>query len=463
MIDKSLLTQVLDESLASGGDYAEIFVEKSVSNSIKMIGGAVDEANSGTDYGLGLRIFDKYNSIYAYTSNTDKGTLLHLAQKASNALQGGRNLQVKSSEAKRSLNNHLIKIAPDQVNQQDKLDLMKLAYNTASNYDDLIQQVVINYFDKNQDILFINSEGDYVTDTRVRTRLAISAVAALGDEKQTGSFAPGAHMGFEFYDQVDIKEYAREAARIATTMIKADYAPGGRMPVIIDNGFGGVIFHEACGHSLEATSVAKNTSVFADRLGDQIASDLVTAIDDGTIPNSWGSQNFDDEGLEMQKNVLIKDGILQGYLVDRLNGRRMNMDPTGSGRRESYKYAPTSRMTNTFIAAGESSVGDIINSVDYGLYASKMGGGSVDPSTGEFNFNVQEGYLIKAGKIAEPVRGATLIGKGEDILKKIDMVGDNLAHEQGVCGSISGAVPTNVGQPMIRVSELTVGGRKGGE
>jgi len=463
MIEKNILLEVIDTALSEGGDYAEVFIEKSHLNSIKMIGGDVEEARSGTDYGLGLRIFNNFNGIYAYTNNTERDNLLKVARNTARALKAERIMSPNRLEPAREMNNHLIKIRPDKVSQSDKLDLMKRADQVASNYDDSIKQTVINYFDKNQKITFINSEGDYVNDERVRTRLAISAVASINGEKQTGFYAPGAHMGFEFYDTIDIEEYAEEAARIAATMIKADYAPAGKMPVVIDNGFGGVIFHEACGHSLEATSVAKKTSVFADRVGDQIASEVVTAIDDGTIPNAWGSQNFDDEGIPMQKNVLIKDGILQGYLVDRLNGRRMGAEPTGSGRRESYKYAPTSRMTNTYIAPGESSKDDIINSVDYGLYASKMGGGSVDPSTGQFNFNVQEGYLIRDGKIAEPVRGATLIGKGEDILKKIDMVGDNLAHEQGMCGSISGAVPTNVGQPMIRVSELTVGGREGGQ
>jgi len=242
-------------------------------------------------------------------------------------------------------------------------------------------------------------------------------------------------------------------------MLHADACPAGKMPVVIDNGFGGVIFHEACGHSLEATSVAKGNSVFCDKIGQQIASTKVTAIDDGTLANEWGSINIDDEGTLGRKNILIEDGILKGYLVDRLNGKRMNMESTGSARRESYKFAPTSRMTNTFIAPGNDDEKDIIKSIDNGLYAKKMGGGSVNPVTGEFNFSVLEGYMVKNGEIDRPVRGATLIGKGSDILMNIDMVGKNLVHGQGMCGSASGSVPTNVGQPMIRVSEITVGGR----
>ena len=237
------------------------------------------------------------------------------------------------------------------------------------------------------------------------------------------------------------------------------YIHGLPTTVAIDNGFGGVIFHEACGHSLEATSVAKGNSVFTGKLGEQIASTKVTAIDDGTIPNAWGSLNIDDEGTPTQKNVLIENGILKSYMIDKLNARRMGMKVTGSGRRQSYKYAPTSRMTNTYIANGDNTPEEIIASISDGLYAKKMGGGSVNPVTGEFNFAVSEGYLVKNGEIQEPVRGASLIGKGSEILMNIDMVGNNMTQGQGMCGSSSGSIPTNVGQPMIRVSEITVGGR----
>ena len=228
---------------------------------------------------------------------------------------------------------------------------------------------------------------------------------------------------------------------------------------MIDNGFGGVIFHEACGHGLEATAVARNASVFAGRLGQQIASPLVTALDDGTIPNGWGSAEMDDEGTPTAKNILIENGILRSYLVDRLNSRRMHTAITGSSRRQDYRFAPTSRMTNTFIANGKSTPEEIIAHTEFGLYAKQMGGGSVDPATGSFNFAVLEGYMIRNGRIAEPVRGATLIGKGAEVLRDIDMVGNNLKRAQGMCGSKSGSIPTDVGQPMIRVSSMTVGGR----
>jgi TldD protein len=244
-------------------------------------------------------------------------------------------------------------------------------------------------------------------------------------------------------------------------MLHADECPSGKMPVVIDNEFGGVIFHEACGHSLEATSVAKGASVFSGKKGELIANPLVTAIDDGTIPNAWGSATYDDEGNLQKKRVLIKDGVLTSYMIDKLNAIRMNDEPTNSGRRESYRYAPTSRMTNTYIDNGDSTFDEIIADTKFGLYAKKMGGGSVNPVTGDFNFSVAEGYMIRDGKIAEAVKGATLVGTGSEALLKVDMVGNNLATAQGMCGSLSGSIPTDVGQPTIRVSEITVGGRGG--
>ena len=352
-----------------------------------------------------------------------------------------------------------IKLYPKSVDYQDKIKIMKTAYKSAKEYSTDISQVSISYTDKEQNVLIANTEGLYIEDNRVRTRLGITSVASRGNENQTGFEGPGACKGFEIFEDIDPEYYGKEASRVAYTMLNAKNCPAGKMTVAIDNGFGGVIFHEACGHSLEATSVAKGNSVFTDKIGEQIASTKVTAIDDGTLTNHWGSANIDDEGNPTQKNVLIENGILKSYMVDKLNGRRMNMAPTGSSRRQSYKFAPTSRMTNTYIAAGTDKVEDIIKSIDDGLYAKKMGGGSVNPVTGEFNFAVSEGYLVKNGEIKEAVRGASLIGKGSEVLMNIDMVGDNLAQAQGMCGSSSGSVPVNVGQPMIRVSEITVGGR----
>ena len=463
MLDKGLVEDVIFAALASGGDFAEVFVENSYNNAIKMVSGEVEEAITGNDYGIGIRIFSGTNAVYAFTNNDSRDNLLKVAGEAARTLQGNFELNTLNFITGQPINRHPILVDLRSKTQQDKVELLKKANRSAKSYDDLISQVLVNYFENIQQVLIANSEGAFVEDERVRTRTMIQAVASRGNEKQTGFHGPGAQMGFELYDKIDIEEYAREAARMAVTMIKADFAPGGKMPVVIDNEFGGVIFHEACGHGLEATSVAKKTSVYADKLGEPIASQLVTAIDDGTIPNGWGSQNYDDEAVPMEKKVLIEKGVLKSYMIDRLNGRRMGSNPTGSGRRQSYRYAPTSRMTNTYIAAGNSSPEEIISATEYGLYARCMGGGSVNPATGEFNFSVREGYLIRDGKIAEPVRGATLIGKGSDVLKKIDLVGNNLGFGEGMCGSISGSVPAGIGQPMIRVSELTVGGRKESE
>ena len=242
-------------------------------------------------------------------------------------------------------------------------------------------------------------------------------------------------------------------------MLKVANCPSGKMPVIMDNGFGGVIFHEACGHGLEAAAISKNASVFANKIGQKIASDKLTAVDDGTIAGSWGSINIDDEGVSSQKNVLIENGILKNYMVDRYNGSLIGMKPTGSSRRESYKYVPVSRMTNTYIASGTDKKEDIIADTEYGLYAKYMGGGSVNPASGDFNFAVSEAYIIRNGKICEPVRGATLIGKGAEVLLNIDRISDNLALAEGMCGASSGSVPVCVGQPMLRVQNITVGGR----
>ena len=462
MLNKNIIEETINTALNKGGDFAEVFVEDKMSNSINLVNGKIDSANSGIDYGIGIRVIKDTNEIYVYTNDDSRENLLKLAKKAAGMLEKTKmqNVSLKYEDYK---NSHPIMVYPNEISQPEKVELIKSAYSAAKNYDDLITQVVVGLSDYTQKIQIANSQGVFVEDERTRVRMGIQAVATLKGEKQTGYHGPGGHMGFEFFDQIDVEEKARDAARMAVTMIKAGHAPQGKMPVIIDNKFGGVIFHEACGHGLEATSVAKNNSVFADKIGEKIASEKVTAIDDGTVPNAWGSQNFDDEGHRTQRNVLIKNGVLKGYMVDFLNGRRLDMKSTGSGRRQSYRFAPTSRMTNTFIDNGDLSREEIISNTEYGLYAKHMGGGSVNPATGEFNFNVREGYIVENGEIKKPVRGATLIGKGADILKKIDLVGNNLDLAEGMCGSISGSVPAGVGQPTIRVSELTVGGRGGSQ
>ena len=460
MLDKQLIDKILTEALSTGGDFAEIFVEKKSSSNLFMIDGKVESSISGRDFGIGIRIFKGLFSVYGYTNDMNEESLLKATKKIASSISGTKE-DITINLIKQDIENiNKIQIYPQDIKKSEKIELMKIASHSAKDYDKHISQVRVSLGDVKQNILIANSEGLFTTDERVRGRISIESVATDGNDMQTGRVSPGASAGFEFFRNMDIEAQAREASRIAKTMLFASYAPSGKFPVVINNRFGGVIFHEACGHGLEASSVAKGNSIFAGKMGQMIASPLVSAVDDGTLPNEWGSLTIDDEGHKTQRNLLIENGILKGYLVDKLNGRRMGIKSTGSGRRESYKYAPTSRMTNTFILNGKSSFGEIIKNTEYGIYAKNMGGGSVNPATGDFNFAVMEGYIIRNGEICEPVRGATLIGNGGEVLKKIDMVGNNLGFGQGMCGSSSGSVPTNVGQSTIRVSEITVGGRK---
>ena len=459
MIPKHICERVLAVAASTGADYAELFGENTLNHSIEVIGGKVDAINDATVAGAAVRVFKGLRSVMATTVDTSEEGLLRCAEKAAEALgQGTAQIDIVLRE--RLFGDiHPVKIVPNTVSNKEKVAVLKDGYFAAREYDECITQVTGTLLDVDHNILIASTEGLYTQDRQIRTRLSISAVADKGQGTQTGGFNPGRRMGMEMFDIIDPKAVGIRAAKQAVTMAGAGYCPAGVMPVAIDNGFGGVIFHEACGHGLEASSVAYGQSVFAGKLGQQIANTKVTAIDDGTIPNAWGSINFDDEGTPAKKNVLIENGILKSYMIDKFNGRRMGMESTGSSRRQSYAYTPTSRMTNTYIAAGEDKNEDIIGSIEYGLYAASMGGGSVNPTTGEFNFAVNEGYMIRNGQICEPVRGASLVGKGSDVIMNIDMVGTDMEMAQGMCGSSSGSVPTNVGQPLIRVSSITVGGR----
>jgi len=463
MLSKSVIEDVLNAALETGGDFSEVFVEDRYTNNLSLQGGKVDSSMSGRDFGVGIRIFKGLQSVYAYTTDSSREGLLKAARNAAHAINGQRVIQPKAFVNQLVVTEHPIPLNPREVEKIRKANIMKKAYEIAKNYHSLIQQVTVRYMDEEQNVLIANSEGKFVEDRRVRSRLAIQSIAADGNRMQNGFYGPGAHSGFEFLENLNLEHYATESSRIAVAMLGADPCPSGKFPVIIDNEFGGVIFHEACGHGLEASAVAKNNSVFANRIGEKVASDLVTYIDDGTLQNEWGSINIDDEGEKVGKNVLIENGILKGYLIDKFNSRRMEMPSTGSGRRQNYRFAPTSRMTNTFIAPGTSTREEIISNTENGIFARYMGGGQVNPTTGDYNFAVMEAYLVKNGKIDKPVRGATLIGNGPKTLQLVDMVGNNLAHGAGMCGASSGSLPVNVGQPTLRVREITVGGRKGEE
>ena len=462
MLDKQLVYDVLTAAMSTGGDMTEIFMENTARDTINMLNGQVEKANWGIDSGLGLRIIFGTSAVYAYTNNTTRDSLIKLAKDAAQAVKAS----IKSgSNITEVINNATIQKFADTVailpnNKKAIVDVLRSASEASYAFNPLVTQTSGTYLHVAQDVLIANTKGIWAEDSRVRTRLLIQAVASEGNEKQTGYLTPGAKGGFEFIETLNVPEIGKDVAKTAVTMLKADLCPSGKMPVIIDNAFGGVLFHEACAHSLEATSVAKGASTYTGKLGEAIAEPCVTAIDDGTLPGQWGTLNIDDEGAPTRRTTLIENGVLKSYLVDYLNGLKMNTPSTGSGRRESYRFAPTSRMTNTYILPGQDKPEDIIAATENGLYAKQMGGGSVDPASSDFNFAVLEGYMIRNGKIAEPVRGATLIGKGNDVLRNIDRVADNFDYAQGMCGSISGSLPTNVGQPTIRVKELTVGGRK---
>ncbi len=459
MFDKKLIEEVLGVAMASGADFAEVYAERTRNNSIRFVDGKIDRINDNFLSGVGIRAFLGTRTIYASTTDISREGLLRCARSVSDAMgEGNAEISIVLTPRK-VIDIHPVKVDFCQTETKIKSDILKEACFAAKEHSERISQVQGTLAGVDHSIMVANSEGLFVCDRHMRTRIAVNATASDGNENQSGSCSPGRGMGLELFELFDPKEVGTHAAKQALVNLSAGYCKAGQMAVAIENGFGGVIFHEACGHSLEATQVGVGMSEMCGKLGQKIANEKITAIDDGTIPNAWGSVNIDDEGNTTQRNVLIENGVLKKYMVDRLGSRRMGMAMTGNSRREGYTFEPTSRMTNTFIDNGPDKNEDIIASIEYGLYAKEMGGGSVNPLTGAFNFAVREGYMIRNGKICEPVRGASLIGTGSQILQDIDMVGQNLATGQGVCGSVSGSVPTDVGQPLIRVKNITVGGR----
>ncbi len=461
MIARSLIEKVLERAMTTGADFVELFAERTRTTSMVMADSRVETVRDNTITGVGLRAFVGTRTVFASTSDVSEDGLMRCAASVATAVGDAKNVPHVCLTERIFHNIHPVKIVPSDAHLGRKVELLRMGDEAAKAYDKRVVQVQSSIMNRDRSILIANTDGLLTTDRNVRTRMGISVIASNGSENQSGFYGPGRLMGLELFDEVvDPRAVARRAAAQAITNLEAVYCPAGKMTVAIENGFGGVIFHEACGHSLEATSVAIGASQMAGKLGQKIANEKVTAVDDGTIPNAWGSVNIDDEGTPTQRNVLIENGVLKSYMIDRLGSRRMNMPMTGSSRRENYTYEPTSRMTNTFIENGPDRNEDIIASIEYGLYAKSMGGGSVNPLTGAFNFAVSEGYIVRNGKICEAVRGASLIGTGSQILQDIDMVGQNLERGQGMCGSASGSVPTDVGQPLIRVSSITVGGRK---
>ncbi|PSV41967.1 TldD/PmbA family protein [Photobacterium indicum] len=459
MLNPATAKAVIDHALFLGADFAELFVEHHQSSSVELVSGEVDKVNSGIDFGIGIRLFFGYKVLYGYTNSTEEEELKRVTSLLTAKDKRDQIIDGVALNLNRYTNKHTCQYPLSQgAELAQKIAFLKEVNHAARAESDKISQFIGRMLQREQQIEIFNSEGLHIGDTRHYTRIAATAIAQNGSDQSTGFEAPGALTGWEFHNSVNAKDLGQHVAKQAMVKLFADPCPSGEMPVIIGNGFGGVIFHEACGHLLETTSVAKKASVFHDKMGEMIANTVVNAVDDGTMTNEWGSINIDDEGMETQRTQLIKNGKLTSFMVDKLGGMKTGYAPTGSGRRESYKYAPTSRMRNTFIEAGNSSLDEMVASVEHGIYAPKMGGGSVQPGTGEFNFAVQEAYLIENGKITKPLKSATLISTGPKVLKEISMVGNDFALAAGMCGSISGSVPTTVGQPALKVDNILVGG-----
>lgn len=464
MVPLQTLKRVLRQALSRGGDFADLFIERKVSASLRLEDGKLEDVISGIDAGAGLRVFWKDSISYAFTDDLDEKALLETARQAAATvrLKTGTSVIDLTSPLTRVTpsKTHPIKLPPQAVSRREKAEIVERADRKARSLSREIIQVAVGYLDSTQDVLIGNSEGLIAQDKRTLTRLFVQVVARRKDVVETGLEAPGLHMGFEFFDQHPPEEIAEIAAKRALTMLDAREAPAGKMPVIVGKGSGGVLFHEACGHGLEADAVQKGASVYAGRIGKKVASIKVSAADDPTLTNRWGSFSFDDEGTSAQPNLLIEKGILKSFMYDRLRARKAKASPTSNGRRQSFRHVPIPRMTNTYILPGKESVEEIIEATGKGLFAKALGGGEVNPATGDFVFGVSEGYLIEKGRISYPVRGAILVGNGPRILEMTDMVSDDLDFDAGMCGKDGQAVPVATGQPTLRIKELTVGGTK---
>ena len=463
MISKTLAIEVLNQALATGADYAEIFYEDSNSNEIKLLNNKVEATSSGSMCGVGLRLLKENQSVYGYTNDLSKKGLLKLASSLSNSFNGKRVITVTKLDMIKAKNRNPVKNSYNDISKEEKIALVREGTEAIKNLNDKRIVRYEGYFtDNHRFVAVFNSKGKWFKRDSEFGRLSYMVVAASEKGFESSFEGPGAQQDISYFrTKVNPKDTALEAVRKALLMLEAKECPSGKMPVVIGNGWGGVLFHEACGHPLEASAISRNLSCFAGKEGDYVASKVVSAVDDSTLPQEWGSIDIDDEGNLGTKRLLIKDGKLQNFMIDDFNGRRMNREGNGACRRQNYRYCPTSRMSNTYICNGKSTKEEIIAATKLGLYAVSFNGGSVDPTTGEFNFGCSEAYIIRDGKVCEPVKGATLIGKGNEILQKIDMVANDLAFGQGMCGAASGSIRTNVGQPTLRVSEILVGGRGG--
>jgi TldD protein len=460
VIDHDVLERVLATAMRSGGEFAEIYAEDKRSTSAGLDDGRVEQVTSGRDRGAGIRVVAGETTGFAHTSDlTERGLRAAAEAAAAAASQGdGVTRTVSLTHQSHDRRNDIAQY-PDDVAKVDKVDLLRRVDESARSAGASIVQVSAGYGDSRKRVLIANSDGLLVDDEIVRCLLRVSAVADGDTGMQTGYQSMGHTIGFEVFTDVDVEELARDAARQAITKLDARPAPSGTMPVVIKQGTGGILFHEACGHGLEADLVGKGASVYRGKRGELVASPLVTVVDDGTMAGEWGTLTVDDEGHQTQRNVLIENGVLSDYMWDFLRARKEGRPPSGNGRRQSYMHLPMVRMTNTFVLAGDDDPDEIVRGTDRGVYVAKLGGGQVNTASGDFVFGMVEAYLIENGEITEPLREGNLIGNGPQALRDVDRLGNDFAMGgPGTCGKDGQGVPVGTGQPTLRVKALTIGG-----
>ena len=457
--DHELFLAVLRRALLRGGDFAEIFAEDRDSLALRLDDGKIDQVTGGREVGFGVRLCDGGRTYYAHSDEVSEEALFEAADTVAAAAASRPHTEVVDLGPLRSgAGRHPVVVPPETVDIERKAVLVRAGDEIARSVSGEVAQVSIAYAEGRQRVLIVNSRGDRVRDDRTRVRYVASVVARRDGLIQTGYEALGRSAGFEILDAKTAGEVAAAAATKAVTMLDSRPAPAGAMPVVLANGFGGVLFHEACGHGLEADSIAKEASIYAGRMGELVAAPIVDAFDDGALLNGWGSAAFDDEGTPTQRTKVIEGGRLCSYLYDRLEADKAGAVSTGNGRRQSFRHVPIPRMTTTYIAPGTSTPEEIIAATERGFYAKSLAGGQVQPATGAFVFGVAEGYLIEHGRVTAPLRGATLIGSGIEILKRIDMIAADLDVKSGMCGKDGQGVPVGTGQATLRISEMTVGG-----
>jgi TldD protein len=462
VIDERVLDRTLHAALRAGGDFAEVFAEDRRASSARLDDGKVEELTSGRERGAGIRVVRGDTTGYAHTADLSESGLREAADAAAAAARGREGETTVVGLERRDVSPpHEVRVLPESVEKARKVQLLERADDAARAEGDAIRQVSASYADSRRRILVANSDGLLTGDDQVRTRFFVQCVAVADTGMQTAMEAPGLTVGFELFDDVEPEDVARTSARRALTMLRARPAPTGKLPVVLKRGAGGVLFHEACGHGLEADLVAKDASVFRGRTGEQVASPLVTLIDDGTLAREWGAYAIDDEGAAARPNVLIEQGVLTDYMWDLLRSRKDGREQSGNGRRETYQHLPMVRMTNTYLRAGEDDPDEIVRQTTYGIYCAQLGGGQVNTATGDFVFGMTEAYLIENGEITEPVRAANLIGNGPETLRLVDAVGSDFGTWPGTCGKLGQGVPVSAGQPTLRVAELTIGGTAG--